>query len=280
MKQRAVREYTPVVYPESAVKVLYNKNIPPNGVAFSLHWHKRMEITRVVSGSLVYTADDNTFVLPAGSIAISNPYRPHGAFAGNEGANYYTVMFDVADFYNQSLASKRYLTAISEGLVQFFHFTDDAQILKVVDLIIDSDNDRSRSGAIGEMSGVYSLLALLYEKCLFSESPATMADIKFKEVFEYIEQHYTENLSSSLLSKKFGYNEAYFCRKFKEVAGINAMKYILVLKLEKSAKMLKDNKNIGEVVLECGFCNVSHFSNCFKRHFGISPSEYRKHIGE
>ena len=106
MNTRAYKEYEPVRYPENGVKVLYDARVEPGAKAFPLHWHERMELIRVVEGSLECHVDDTRFIVKTGELAIACPCRPHGAAAGREGARYHTVMFDPADFYNASGASR------------------------------------------------------------------------------------------------------------------------------------------------------------------------------
>ncbi len=275
MPDNAFREYTPVVYSEGGVKVIHHHTVPKNSTAFPLHWHRRMEILNVTSGNMECTVDDKRFTVSKGETAIIDPYRPHGATAGENGVSYDTVMFEIKDFYNKSIASKLYLTAISDGIVKFTHHSNDTQIINAVKNIVKSDLENNRAAAVMQVSNVYALISLLLEKCITSDNSYRIADSRFKEVFTYIEEHLTENLSSKMLSETFGYNEAYFCRKFKEIAGINTMKYILILRLETAAEMLKDDTSISDVSNKCAFCSTSHFSNCFKKHFGISPTEYK-----
>ena len=32
---------------------------------------------------------------------------------------------------------------------------------------------------------------------------------------------------------------------------------------------------VSDIVLSCGFNEVSYFNRCFRRHFGLSPTQYR-----
>ncbi len=280
MQPKAFREYTPVLYPESSVKVIHKYSVPKNTNAVPLHWHKRMELLLVREGELDCSVNGQSFTLNAGGVAIVEPYRPHGAISGKDGAVYDTVMFDISDFYNQSLASKKYLTAIIEGSVKFKHKSDDLELVSAIDRIIRADLMHNRIGSLIGMGGVYEILALLFDKCLLSDNSFRTSDTGFKEIFAYIEEHLTEELTTGTLSREFGYNEAYFCRQFKKIAGINAMKYILILRLERAAEELMQGNSIGDTAISCGFCNINYFSNCFKRHFGISPSEYRSISGK
>lgn len=54
--------------------------------------------------------------------------------------------------------------------------------------------------------------------------------------------------------------------------------YIQKQRLEYAAKLLieQPDKSIKQVSFECGFSNPTYFSNCFRQHFGISPTDFRQ----
>ena len=35
-------------------------------------------------------------------------------------------------------------------------------------------------------------------------------------------------------------------------------------------------EEIGNIAWECGFSDISYFSNCFKKQFGVTPTEFRE----
>ncbi len=54
--------------------------------------------------------------------------------------------------------------------------------------------------------------------------------------------------------------------------------YIQHLRLEYSAKILVEqpDKNIVQIATDSGFSSSTYFCNCFRQHFGMSPSDYRR----
>jgi len=124
---------------------------------------------------------------------------------------------------------------------------------------------------------VYNLMGLLYEHCVTIENTTTNIEEKFGKVINYINKHFAEDISSSFLSSKFGYEEAYFCRKFKKNTGITVMKYIQVLRLEESKKLItKSDFSIKDIALTCGFSDVAYFTNCFKKLYQMTPTQMRE----
>lgn len=64
-------------------------------------------------------------------------------------------------------------------------------------------------------------------------------------------------------------------RKLKALTGISANQYIRSFRLRKAAKMMCENNcSVTEVLYTVGFSNPSYFTKCFKKEFGVLPSEY------
>ena len=61
----------------------------------------------------------------------------------------------------------------------------------------------------------------------------------------------------------------------KEITGISAGDFIRNLRLEQAARLIKEKKiNVTQVAYAVGFNNQTHFSTIFKKHFGMTPTEY------
>ena len=77
------------------------------------------------------------------------------------------------------------------------------------------------------------------------------------------------------LTEEAGISRAQLHRKMKEIAGVSTGEFIRNLRLEQAARLIEEGKiNITQVAYSVGFNNQTHFSTIFKKHFGMSPSEY------
>ncbi len=275
MKLDYQKELTPVLYGDSAVKVIKHNFIKPDGLGFSMHWHDRMEILFVHSGSLSVSLGEQTVSVKAGQVAIFPPCIPHSGRGQKAGANYDVIMFDISKFYNTTGASERFLVPLHEQNTAFTPVTEQKDIVASVKEILslyDNSDGISDIIAVGE---VYRLIGLLFKHCVDSEHPVPQDSGRFKEVLDFVNKSFCENISSASLSRKFGYDETYFCRKFKSVTGLSPMIYIRILRLEKAKKLIKQsNIMLTDVATACAFSELGYFSRCFKKHFGIAPKEY------
>ncbi|MDX6713055.1 MAG: AraC family transcriptional regulator [Blastocatellia bacterium] len=71
----------------------------------------------------------------------------------------------------------------------------------------------------------------------------------------------------------------HFHRVFKETFGVTPQKYLAIQRLERAAHLLRHTgRTVTEITLESGFQSPGSFSSLFSRHFGVSPTEYRRSV--
>jgi signal transduction histidine kinase/ligand-binding sensor domain-containing protein/DNA-binding response OmpR family regulator len=111
---------------------------------------------------------------------------------------------------------------------------------------------------------------------------------EFKQVTKYdkvfiqkIIKIINDHLSNSELSVEFLANEIAMSRvtlhkKLNSLIGESPSDLIKRIRLNKASKYLQNNQgNISEIAIEVGFNNPAYFAECFKKQFGISPSQYQ-----
>ena len=105
-------------------------------------------------------------------------------------------------------------------------------------------------------------------------------------LMERIMKAINKNLSNSdfnvdMLTEEVGISRAQLHRKMKEMTGIPASEFLRNIRLEQAARLLKEQKvNVTQVAYAVGFSNLAHFSTVFRKHFGVSPTEYAERSQE
>lgn len=270
------KELTPVIYGEHAIKYLLCKR-DQGGLCFNMHWHDRMELLQVVSGCLELHLGEERFRVWPGQVGIIGPKRMHCGFAGESGVAYHTIMFNVEKFYNATQATEKYLVPVYENITNFQPVTADQQVVDAVDKMVNLLTIEKEKNALLAIGSVYEIIGLLYQHCKSDTEVIPNADNKFKPILEYMNNNFAEKISAKDICTRFGYNETYFCRRFKAMTGMTVMNYIQILRMEKAQKLLRGSEeDVGNIAWQCGFSDVSYFSNCFKKRFGITPTDFRK----
>ena len=101
-----------------------------------------------------------------------------------------------------------------------------------------------------------------------------------EQLMERIMRSVNKNLSDSdfsveMLTQEVGISRAQLHRKMKELTGLSTSEFIRNIRLEQAARLLREQKiNVTQVAYTVGFSNLAHFSTIFRKHFGVSPSEY------
>lgn len=276
------KELTPVIYGKDAIKYLYYNKKTGNESLFEMHWHERMEILLVVSGSLELNLTDRSFILHAGEAAVLTPGMLHEGRSGAEGLEYHTFMFDVEKLCNGTAVSEKYLKPIYWGKTGFVTLLKESEVLCQIERLAACFGKNKAENPLLAMGIVYEILGLLYIHALDSDEKAIKGPREFGEVLDYVNQHFCEKLSAKSLSEQFNYNETYFCRRFKSLTGFTVMNYIQTLRMEEAQRLLeRGDEEIRVIARKCGFADTCYFSNCFRKHFGYAPTTFRSlHAGE
>lgn len=106
----------------------------------------------------------------------------------------------------------------------------------------------------------------------------SLVNTKSPLVKDIMEENFRFNLSlenfAELCHRSLSSFKRDFIKHFKESPG----KWLLNKRLEYSAILLRNNNmNISQILFDCGFENLSHFSRAFKEKFGMSPTQFRNH---
>lgn len=107
-------------------------------------------------------------------------------------------------------------------------------------------------------------------------------DVLMERIMNVVNKHISEpDFNVEVLTRDVGISRAQLHRKMKEMTGISAGEFIRNLRLEQAARLIAEgNINITQVAFAVGFNNQAHFSTVFKKHYGVTPTEYsEKHTG-
>lgn len=92
-----------------------------------------------------------------------------------------------------------------------------------------------------------------------------------------VEQHLEENeygveqLANDLCMERTG-----LYKKMKSLSGITPVAFMRNVRLQRAAVLLKEGKlSVNEVAEITGFGSPSYFAKCFKKAYGVLPSEYK-----
>jgi two-component system response regulator YesN len=93
---------------------------------------------------------------------------------------------------------------------------------------------------------------------------------------QFIEENYQQRITLADIAEHVNFSTNYLCKTFKAKTGTNVISYINNLRMKKAGELLKQKDSmVKEVAICVGIDDQLYFSRMFKKHYGISPSEFK-----
>lgn len=96
---------------------------------------------------------------------------------------------------------------------------------------------------------------------------------------EYAVEHLSDaTLGTASIGEALGMSARAVQKSFFRHVGLTPTAFITTRRLERAATMLarSDRETITDIAFEVGFNDSAFFTRCFRRHFGLSPSQWRQ----
>ncbi|MEK5320639.1 response regulator [Paenibacillus sp. FSL L8-0644] len=121
---------------------------------------------------------------------------------------------------------------------------------------------------------IFSMMNKL--KSEWSASEQSAKSYVVKQVQELISQDKGQELSVKTIADQVYLHPVYLSKIYKAETGEGLGDYIIRMRMERALYLLKySNKKIYEITTELGYQNPQYFSKMFKKHYGMTPHEFR-----
>ncbi|MDI4645773.1 helix-turn-helix domain-containing protein [Cohnella hashimotonis] len=121
-----------------------------------------------------------------------------------------------------------------------------------------------------------SVVSIGREACSWIEGER--ADEPTKLIYRakaYICDHLESDLSVEHCARRFNISPGYFSNLFKKVMGISYQQFVIHQRMEKAKEMLVEGYQVQEIASALGYEHRRYFSESFKKHTRMTPSEYK-----
>ncbi|SFR78106.1 two component transcriptional regulator, AraC family [Marinobacter daqiaonensis] len=101
------------------------------------------------------------------------------------------------------------------------------------------------------------------------------------QVLTYVDNNLHRKIVQLEVAKRFDLSPFQFSRLFKRLTTVTFQSYLLTRRVEEAKRLLANPKiSITDVCFTVGFQDLSYFTRVFQRHVGITPSHFRRSVGE
>ncbi|MBC1755610.1 helix-turn-helix domain-containing protein [Listeria seeligeri] len=150
---------------------------------------------------------------------------------------------------------------------------------KSVSELLITSTTRTRANKIEAQTALFQILLLLtrfLKKQIPSSTRKEVNDKRISRMIREVEERFDETLSLREFAQKEFLSEAYLSRYFKKTTGLGFLQYLTEVRLKHALQnIIHSTESITDIALKNGFSSQKHFSEVFKAHFSVTPSEYR-----
>lgn len=258
--------------------------------AFPSHRHAYGEIIVVGSGDKnIFRVDDKLYSLTPGDIILVWPMETH----------------EIVDANREDCIIVQYSNTLADSLFDFKRIINryhDLHILCIkshpelvnklksiieklkVEWLLDNPNREMRCSIhLLEFMSILDEHHEELEAYISNDGGKTISDTTLNNiitVMDYIKNNLTaDDLSSTAMADRIGLNKDYFSRAFKDVTGINYVKWLNATRVEKAISLLSDDSlSLTEIAMLSGFKSIPTFNRVFIQYKGMPPSKYLKNL--
>ncbi len=248
------------------------------------HWHDDTELIAVLSGKMRYNINGKTISLSKGEGVFVNSRQIHFGFSeGNTECEFLCVLFHPMLICANKAYEKEYVIPVTENQsLPFLHLKSDIpphrEILSTVSRIYKSGKEPA--APLKMLAAIMSLWELIYSVMPPMQESTVRSDGDLgivKSMIGFIQQNYREKISLCDIACSGNVGQSKCCKLFSKYLGQTPNLYLTQYRLSKSIDLLKNtDMSITEIANETGFGGGSYYAEIFKRHFGKSPTRFRK----
>ena len=177
--------------------------------------------------------------------------------------------------------------SIIDSRVSFEYFSKSAPICEVginetiinlyKDIINIATKDKIASQQLISSIALNILGFYYYKKMNCLENNNTRVINMLNKARCVMRENLTEEMSLEEMAKELGMGYSWFRRMFKKYEGVSPAQYLIQLKISRIKELLSTSGfSISEIADQVGIESKSQLSTFFKKHEGISPTEFRK----
>ena len=269
----------------------YYTSVPKGHRGVREHRHTAFEIGYIQKGTGTYAVGEKAYGIEQGDVFIYSTNEPHCItnISSDEGMEIMSVKFEPRFIWagGNDVFDSKFLRIFLDRSSLFENRLDRSNpALDEIRALMRKVEDEflSRRPEYELMVKIYLLTILAIANRSFGyvsevKKPFSVQVKQLSQIeraIDYINAHYSEDISLEEISECANMSKNYFCSLFKRLNGMSPWDYITVKRIELACSLLKSTEgSMIDIACECGFNNSANFNRAFRKVTGSSPRDYR-----
>jgi AraC-like DNA-binding protein len=255
-----------------------------------LHRHKEAQITWIQKGEGTLIAGNNMHDYRSGDIFLIGANLPH-VFKSNpeyfipgsdKSIKAFTLFFNpdgvLAALFNlpEMKSFKIFLQQHQQGFKIPENYFE--QVSNLMSLAKGTSGPDQIMYFLNLLKSLLNINTKLEPLSSYGDLPSITENegIRIGNIYNFIMQNYSEDITLEDVAKKAYMTSESFCRYFKKHTGHTFISFLNEIRINEACKKLTAHKfeSISTVAYSCGFKSITNFNRVFKFVTGTSPREY------
>jgi AraC family transcriptional regulator len=249
----------------SAAGLLLSERTYPPHLEIPTHAHECPYLCATLQGGFTETCGGKVWTCTPRALFLRPRGEPHADRFGETGGRVFGI--ELGAGWPDRLASARQTlerpstfegagVGLARKLYREFRLDDCAVPLVVEGLVLEILGEARRAASAG-------------------------VPVWLRRARDVLHDRYAQPPDLSALADEVGVHPLHLARVFRRKYGCSVGEYVRRLRVEFACSQLaRTDRPLVEIALDAGFCDQSQFCRTFKRHVGITPSQFRREAHE
>ena len=249
---------------------------------FPGHWHGAVELSLMVKGDMQYDINGKQVTVREGEGIFINSRQVHANYSENKTeCEYICILADPEKLCTDSHFERDLVMPVTGAEAPAYIIMSpetpwQKKICRYIRKIYDTPDTRGTELQL--QSFVYGIWYQLLEHTFEEEKEKSRSGEleTVRGMLSYISRNYSENVKLKDIAAAGFVSESKCCRLFRRYIKSSPGEYLNQYRLSKSRELLSEELTVTQVAERAGFGGASYFTECFRKQYGETPSEYRR----
>lgn len=246
------------------------------------HYENVYQLLLITNGRIRYRVGEKSYETGRGGVVVLNTLEEHDLEVLEYPYERYLIRVQ-PDFFQNEVKYPEVIAAFIKRPPNFTHLLTVSEPIwnYLYDIVLEMEREYNSKEKYWELyvgSDLRRMFIMIYRECseLMSIKGGHNVTVAYN-IMNYINHHYTEDISVDKIASELRLNKNYIAHIFKKETGYSLIGYVIALRTNHAKLLLtKTDKNITQIAAECGYDDFTYFSRQFKKTTGLTPSAYRK----
>lgn len=249
----------------------------------TFHYHNGYELIFIKRGRITVTIGKESFAATGGTMILVSNLENHTLRVESEVYERFFVNLSTKEC-DKTLGNLELIALLKFRPDGFHHtvcFEEDADRIALLFSRIIAEQERADAYS-EELTGQYVKEIMIEARRRLPGEVGADGGIRSQlyEMQSYLDRHFAEDIRIDELCARFYANRYYLTHAFKTYTGYSPKQYLTLVRLQQAiALFAEQGLTISAAAAACGFSGVTGFIRSFKKHYGLTPTEYKEKNG-